>query len=112
MTMDAVVAFIARFAAIAEAPVRTHTTVTSVRPTDDGYRVATRQGEFAAAPGARERRLQPRQCAAAPTGVPSSVESVTPFDYRNPGSSRRRLVVGASATGVQLADEITLRPTR
>jgi putative flavoprotein involved in K+ transport len=41
-------------------------------------------------------------------GVPSSVEWLTPQDYRNPGQLRpgRVLVVGASATGIQLADEI------
>ena len=40
--------------------------------------------------------------------VPSSVESFTTFDYRNPGQlpDGGVLVVGASATGVQLADEI------
>ena len=40
--------------------------------------------------------------------VPSSVASFTPFDYRNPSQLPEGgvLVVGASATGVQLADEI------
>jgi putative flavoprotein involved in K+ transport len=46
----------------------------------------------------------PALCAA----VPASIESVTPFDYRNPDHLPEGgvLVVGASATGVQLADEI------
>ena len=43
MTMAEVVEFISRFAVVAAAPVRTHTTVTSVRRTDDGYHVATDQ---------------------------------------------------------------------
>jgi putative flavoprotein involved in K+ transport len=40
--------------------------------------------------------------------VPPSIASVTPFDYRNPRSLPEGgvLVVGASATGVQLADEL------
>ena len=40
--------------------------------------------------------------------VPSSIECFTPFDYRNPDQlpDGGVLVVGASATGVQLADEI------
>ncbi len=40
--------------------------------------------------------------------VPPSIKCVTPFDYRNPQSLPEGgvLVVGASATGVQLADEI------
>ena len=40
--------------------------------------------------------------------VPASVEQVTPFDYRNPDQLPEGgvLVVGASATGVQLAAEL------
>ncbi len=109
MTMDAVVAFIARFAAIAEAPVRTHTTVTSVQRLDDGYEVATSNSSFRCrsvviASGACNLASVP----ALRQGVPSSVESFTTFDYRNPGQlpDGGVLVVGASATGVQLADEI------
>ena len=42
------------------------------------------------------------------TGLPPSVVSVTALDYRNPAqlADGAVLVVGASATGVQLADEI------
>ena len=36
MTMTEVVEFVARFAALAASPVRTHTTVTSVRPPGTG----------------------------------------------------------------------------
>jgi putative flavoprotein involved in K+ transport len=41
-------------------------------------------------------------------GVPPTVEQVTAFDYRNPGQLPEGgvLVVGASATGVQLAAEL------
>jgi putative flavoprotein involved in K+ transport len=40
--------------------------------------------------------------------TPAAVEHLTPFEYRNPGRLPEGgvLVVGASATGVQLADEI------
>ena len=40
--------------------------------------------------------------------VPGSIECVTPLDYRNPDQLPEGgvLIVGASATGVQLADEI------
>jgi putative flavoprotein involved in K+ transport len=40
--------------------------------------------------------------------LPADVEQITPFDYRDPSqlSDGGVLVVGASATGVQLADEI------
>ena len=47
MTVAEVTAFIERFAAVSRAPVRTGTTVTSVRRTDDGYRVTTTHGELA-----------------------------------------------------------------
>ncbi len=46
MTMPEVVEFIAGFATAIDAPVRTHTEVTSVRPIDDGYRVVTSQGDL------------------------------------------------------------------
>src|SRR6185369_16796270 len=40
--------------------------------------------------------------------LPSSIQRFTPLDYRNPNQLPEGgvLVVGASATGVQLADEI------
>src|SRR5215510_7890670 len=46
MTMPEVTAFIDGFAKGFSAPVRTNITVTSVRRTDDGYSVATDQGEW------------------------------------------------------------------
>ena len=46
MTMAEVVGFVSRYAVVSDAPVRTHTTVTSVRPIEDGYHVATDRGEF------------------------------------------------------------------
>lgn len=109
MSMGEVVEFIDRFATSTRAPVRTGTTVTSVRRTDDGYLVTTDQGVIACrtvviASGACNLPAVPRLAEA----VPDTVEQVTPFDYR--GASQLPeggvLVVGASATGVQLAAEI------
>jgi putative flavoprotein involved in K+ transport len=109
MTIPEVVAFISRFAAVSSAPVRTHTTVTSVTPHDNGYRVETDQGEFIGrtlviASGACNLPNVP----ALRQGVPSSIVNITPLEYRNPSQLPQGgvLVVGASATGVQLADEI------
>jgi putative flavoprotein involved in K+ transport len=109
MTMPEVIEFIDRFATASGAPVRTGTTVTAVRRTDEGYRVRTDQGELACrtvviASGACNRPAVP----ALSDAVPSSVEQITPFDYRNPDRlpDGGVLVVGASATGVQLAAEI------
>ncbi len=109
MTMSEVIAFVSRFAVVANAPVRTHTVVTSVRQLDDGYEVATSQGELRCrclvlASGACNLANVP----ALRQAVPSSVESITALEYRNPDQlpDGGVLVVGASATGVQLADEI------
>ena len=109
MTMAEVVAFVSRYADVAGAPVRTHTTVSSVTRHDTGYRVATDQGDFSCrtlvlATGACNRPSVPSLHEA----VPSTVHCLTPFDYRGPEQlpDGSVLVVGASATGVQLAWEI------
>jgi putative flavoprotein involved in K+ transport len=109
MTMAEVVEFISSFAAMAGAPVRTHTTVTSVRRADDGYSVATDTGDLRCrsvvlASGACNVASVP----ALATVVPAAIASLTALEYRNPNqlSDGGVLVVGASATGVQLADEI------
>jgi putative flavoprotein involved in K+ transport len=109
MTMGEVVEFIDGFAARTRAPVRTGTTVTSVRRTDDGYHVTTDHGEIRCrtvviASGACNQPAVPRLSQA----VPAAVEQRTPFDYRGPGElpDGGVLVVGASASGVQLAAEL------
>jgi len=109
MTMGEVVAFVSRFAVVADAPVRTHTTVTSIRPTDDGYLVATHEGDIRCrsvvlASGACNLPSVP----ALRQAVPASIQCVTALDYRHPNQLPEGgvLIVGASATGVQLADEI------
>ena len=109
MTMGEVIDFIERFAIASHAPIRTGTNVTSVRRTDDGYHVSTSGGEIqcrtvVVASGAFNRPTVPQFRAA----VPASVAQLTPFDYRNPAqlADGGVLVVGASATGVQLAAEL------
>ena len=109
MTMSEVIEFISRYADFSRAPVRTHTTVTSLRRTDDGYHVATSNGDFRCrtvviASGACNLPAVPALRAA----VPAPIEHVTPFDYRNPAQLPEGgvLVIGPSATGVQLAAEI------
>ena len=109
MTMTEVVEFVSRFAAVAGAPVRTHTTVTSVRPADGGYQIITGDGDIRCrsvvlASGACNLPNVPSLRQA----LPAPIESITPLDYRNPDQlpDGGVLIVGASATGVQLADEI------
>jgi putative flavoprotein involved in K+ transport len=109
MTMAEVVEFVSSFAVVAAAPVRTHTTVTSVKQTDDGYLVCTQNGDLRC----RSVVLASGACnvASVPAlreAVPTSIESFTPLAYRNPTQlpDGGVLIVGASATGVQLAHEI------
>ena len=109
LTVGEVTEFIERFAKVSRAPVRTGVNVTSVRRTDDGYEVMTSHGEIHSrtvviASGACNQPSVPRFSDA----VPASVEQLTPFDYRDPAKlpDGGVLVVGASATGVQLAAEL------
>jgi putative flavoprotein involved in K+ transport len=109
MTMAEVVGFVRAYAAAVEAPVRTHTRVTAVRRVDDGWQVIADQGEWRArtvvlASGACNLPTVPACLEAAPSGIPR----FTPFEYGNPSRLPEGgvLVIGASATGVQLADEI------
>jgi putative flavoprotein involved in K+ transport len=109
MTSADVVELLAHYAEHVHAPVRTGMNVTSVRRAGDGYRVATSDGEMESrtvliASGACNLPTVP---AFAPE-LPREVEQLTPFGYRNPTQlpDGGVLVVGASATGVQLAAEL------
>ncbi|MDT4993216.1 MAG: putative flavoprotein involved in transport [Actinoplanes sp.] len=109
LTMGEVIEFIEHFAIVAQAPVRAGTDVTSVRPLDDGYHVSTNRGDVRSravvlASGACNLATVPEFSAA----VPASVEQLTPLGYRGPAGlpDGGVLVVGASATGVQLAAEL------
>src|SRR5215469_16185194 len=91
------------------APVRTGTTVHTVRAAPDGYQVQAGDDliyarAVVAATGACNQPVIPAVAAA----VPPPVTTLTPLAYRNPGQlpDGGVLVVGASATGVQLAAEI------
>lgn len=108
-TMPETVAFLERYAQVISAPVRTNTTVTRVRRTETGYAVATDRGEW------HSRTLVLASGACNIPSVPAlaqalapAVAQFTPVQYRNPKQLEAGgvLVVGASATGVQLADEI------
>ena len=109
MSMPEVIEFVARYAKGIGAPVRTACPVTSVTATDDGYRVVTDRGQWRCravviASGAHNIPVVPGIGAA----LPGSVQTLTAKDYRHPGqlADRGVLIVGASATGMQLADEI------
>jgi putative flavoprotein involved in K+ transport len=109
MSAADVAGFVACYAARVSAPVVAHTTVLRVTPTDEGYRVHTDRGDWSCravvlANGACARPAVPRLA----DDLPASVAQWTAQSYRRaadlaPGGV---LVVGASATGLQLALEI------
>lgn len=107
--MAETVAFLERYSQVICAPVITHATVTSVRSTDGGYEVATDQGVWGAetvviASGACNLPVVP----ALAQLIPSGVATLTAMDYRNPDQlpDGGVLVVGASASGTQIAEEV------
>ena len=108
-TMPETIAFINDYATVISAPVRTHTLVTSLRRTDEGYLVNTDQGDFkclsvVVATGECNLPSVPKVANALPT----SINAITPMEYRKPDQLNDGgvLVVGASATGIQIAEEI------
>ena len=109
MTMPQIVDFIDRYARLVDPPLHTLSTVTSVRKDGGDYEVVTDRRVWScrsvvlATGGFNLPKVPPIAAA-----LPTSIDSVTPLDYRRPSDLREGgvLVVGASATGVQLADEI------
>ena len=109
MSAGEVVDFVSGYATWVSAPVITHTAVTRVEPDGDGYRVSTQRGDWwcravVLASGAFNQPVMPRIAEAMPSGV----HQLSAQAYRNPGqlADGGVLVVGGSATGVQLAQEI------
>jgi putative flavoprotein involved in K+ transport len=109
MAIPDVVEFITDYASLVAAPVLTGTNVRSVRPSDDGLQVETdhdlwRASAVVLATGACNLPTVPPVA----VDVPSSIAMVTPMTYRGADQLPEGgvLVVGASATGCQLAEEI------
>jgi putative flavoprotein involved in K+ transport len=109
MTAPEFAVFLQQYASSFAAPVITGAAVHSVRAMQDGYRVESSQGVWHArcvviATGHCDVPFVPpmAQC------LPAAIHQVTPTTYRNPETlpDGGVLVVGASASGVQLADEI------
>lgn len=107
MTVPEVVGYITAYAA--DAPVRTNTTVRTVRQSGAGFLVETDDGSWTAdavvvASGACNAPSLPAVSAELPADVPS----LTAWGYRNPDQVPEGgvLVVGAAASGIQIADEL------
>ena len=94
------------YAAESAAPVLTGTTVTAVRADSGGYTVRTDRGTWRARSVVAATGLTVPVRPALP--VPAEVVTVHAADYRNPGRlpTGGVLVVGASASGVQTAEEL------
>lgn len=109
MTMPEVIDYLQGYAGDMGAPVHEHTTVCAVTAAGPGYRVDTDRevwltSNVVIATGHCDVPAVP----AFARRLPHDVMQVTPTEYRNPGQlpDGGVLVVGASASGLQLADEL------
>ncbi len=111
MTVPDFVTYLQSYAGSFAAPVQEETVVTAVRLLADGYRVDTNHGPW------RARNVVIATGVEGHPAVPSmaddlapSIHQVSPTRYRNPSSlpDGGVLIVGASASGVQLAEELAL----
>jgi putative flavoprotein involved in K+ transport len=116
MTMTETAAYLRNYAKASGAPVLTGHAVTRVGPFQGGYEISTSQGPWRCsavflASGAAAIASKPAMSAE----LPASILSLTPMQYKNPGQlpDGGVLVVGASASGIQIAREIQAsgRPT-
>jgi putative flavoprotein involved in K+ transport len=109
MTAPEVVGFLDAYRREIGAPVQANTTVLSVTTSSEGYFVTTDRGRISCravvvATGACSTPKIPLLAA----NLPSHLRQLAPIHYRRAGDVEdgRVLVVGASASGVQLADEL------
>src|SRR5262249_45494367 len=109
MTMPEVIDYLERYAIGSAAPIEERTTVISVRRDGEHYRVTTDRGEFRA----RSVVIATGHCDI--PHVPSfaaragrDFAQLVPSRYRGPDRLERGgvLIVGASSSGIQLADEL------
>ena len=109
MTVAELIRFIEEYAHVLSAPVRMNTRVISLKLIDSGYLVETDRDTWQCrtvviASGACNKPAIP----VIARDIPDSVTSLSSMDYRRPQDLEDGgvLVVGASATGTQLAGEI------
>jgi putative flavoprotein involved in K+ transport len=110
LTAAQVARLIADYATESAAPVLADTTVTSIRPDRGGYLVQTDRGTWhtptvVLASGASVVAEVPQRLA---QDVPAGITTLSTADYRNPAElpDGGVLVVGASASGIQIAEEL------
>ncbi len=109
MTMPEVVAFLERYARISRVPLEAGTNVQRLERSADGFQIETNRGCW------RSRNVVIATGYSDLPAIPSMAQQLahdiyqlTPTQYRNPGQlpDAAVLVVGAAASGIQLADEI------
>lgn len=108
-TLAETIDFIAAYAKAIAAPVQTHTTVTSLRGTETGYLVRADRGDWLS----RTVVLASGACNIADIPafalrLPPAITKLTAQTYRNPDqlAAGGVLVVGASSSGTQIAQEV------
>ncbi|HEX5213238.1 MAG TPA: NAD(P)/FAD-dependent oxidoreductase, partial [Pseudolabrys sp.] len=109
MPASAFASYLSSYARKIDAPVFGGVEVTRVEPTACGYRIATTAGDWQSralviATGACDTPFRPTTASL----LPASIAQISPATYWEPGQLPPGgvLVVGASSTGVQLAEEI------
>ncbi len=109
MSKQGVVEMLRRYSLKINAPLFCDTSVVRVSAWANGYRVTTSRGDFMAravviATGYCDRANVPSFAA----NLPDRIAQFTPSDYRKPANLAKGgvVIVGASATGLQLAEEI------
>src|SRR5262249_49034933 len=109
MAMLEVIQFLQRYSELARAPVVTGTRVIGVRQAEGGYDISTSQGPWRG----RTLVIAGGACTTTPGALlrcrlPHALEGDTAPQYRNPSllPDGGVMIVGASATGIQLAREI------
>ncbi len=104
-----VAAYLRSYASLVDAPVVSGCPVERIEPDINGWRVLTPTGTLSAravvlavGPGSTPRRP------AAASALDPSTRTISALDYKNPGDVEDGgvLVVGASASGTQIADEL------
>ena len=111
MGRDAVVAYIEDYARRVEPPLREGVSVTAVRPTGGGFRLATSEGEVAAdAVVMATSAYHVPAIPAAAAALPDDVVQIHSSAYRRPGQlpAGAVLVVGSGQSGCQIAEDLHL----
>lgn len=109
MTAAEVVAFLDDYRQRCEAPIHTATTVEEVRPAPDGFDVVTDRGTWrTTAVVAATGSCSEPDIPAVAAQLPSEIEQLAAIHYRRPDqiAGGGVLVVGASSSGAQIADEL------